>query len=235
MLFDIQFQTRTLKQKMKRFTRTQYGSTTARISARASERASRRSSALASRRFAVPYSIKPEFKSVDTDLAGAGNTTPTAIYLLNGLVPGTGSAQRIGRQVIIKSLELRFSFSGGAADSFWRYIVVLDKQANGAAPAITDLLVANALYSPKNLTYVRRFTILLDEIGSVETQATSESMKTFEKYKRINYVTEFNAGATGTVTDIATGSLYMFVFGSNAAGGNAFAISGSARLRFTDV
>lgn len=220
---------------MKRISRTPYSSTAARISARSSERASRRSSALASRRFAIPYTIKPEFKSVDTDLAGAGNTTPTAIYLLNGLVPGTGSAQRIGRQVSLRSLELRFSFSGGAADSFWRYIVLFDKQANAAAPAITDLLVANALYSPKNLTYARRFIILLDEIGSVETQANQGSMITFEKYKRLNYVTEFNAGTAGTIADIATGSLYLFVLGSNAAGGNAFAISGSARLRFTDV
>jgi len=126
------------------------------------------------------------------------------------------------------------SFSGGAIDSFTRFIVYYDKQCNGAAPAMTDLLLANSLYSPKSLANVRRFKILYDQLGQVELTGNDGSMVTYERYRRMNLRTEFNTGVAGTIADITTGSLYLVIMGSNAAGGNAFATAGSARVRYTD-
>lgn len=187
----------------------------------------------------------PEYKFIDVDgVASATSiplsndwTTPGATFLLNGLVPGSLATQRIGRKVNMKSLYIRAtvqlattSVRGGNI----RMIVFYDKQANGTAPAVTDLLVEDSFYSPNNLSNRDRFVVLADQVfDPIGTQA--DYQKSCVVYKKINLETMFNAGTAGTIADITSGSIYiMFAQSGTIATGNPTA-SWYSRIRYTDA
>ena len=55
-----------------------------------------------------------ELKYVDLGPVGLAFTEAGSLALLNGLAPGTGASQRIGKKVVIKSLQYRLSLDGGS-------------------------------------------------------------------------------------------------------------------------
>lgn len=157
--------------------------------------------------------------------------------LLNGLVPGSGANNRIGRKIVMKSVLIRYSVSlqatttgGGTA----RIMLVYDKQANAAAPGVTDLLLSNTFTSPNNISNKDRFVVLSDII--TESMSTQNNFSISGKfYKKLNLETMYNTGTAGTIADITTGSLYVFL-GNN--GGFSVAqpqITYETRIRFTDL
>ena len=81
------------------------------------------------------------------DLANNGTAMPDTgtLVLLNGLVPGTGATQRIGKKVTMKTLQCRISLGAGAAGTtpfqgMVRVMWIYDKQANAAAPTVASIL-----------------------------------------------------------------------------------------------
>lgn len=177
-----------------------------------------------------------EFKSVDTNVNTAADTTG-GVTLLNGMARGDDINQRQGRQVTLRSIELRLLSRvapGTGIDQRHRILIVYDRQTNGAAPAITDILSsANVLY-PRNLENRQRFRILFDRLHTLNASGEPGSGRIFKWYRRLNHPVTFNAGAAGTVADIQTGSLYAIVFGTEAPGGTAGIVSGIVRVRYSD-
>lgn len=103
-----------------------------------------------------------KFLDVNTGITvgGAAASTFGSGVLLNGLANGNDASSRIGRKVTIKSLYLRWSqlfIAGAGGAGSIRVLIVYDKQANAAAPAITDILLANDFHA---------LTISLTEIAS---------------------------------------------------------------------
>lgn len=163
-------------------------------------------------------------------------TTPGAVFLLNGIVPGSGADQRIGRVVTGKSIYVRGVFSMGATStsgSPLRILIVYDKQANATAFNTTDLLKQDDFRSGNNLSNRDRFTVIADMItpyiGSGDKVQTN-----FEIYKKLNLETQFNAGTAGSIGDITSGSIYiMFAhFGIATAGP---VVNWWSRYRYRDV
>lgn len=179
-----------------------------------------------------------ELKNIDvtsTTTLVAGQTTAT-VLLLNGVAQGTTATTRLGRRVTIKSLywlwqaELVSTTTGGAP---CRLLIVYDKQANATAPVSTDVVVADAIVNPNNLSNSRRFVTLFDEV--IEALGTGGPQSFMRKgYKKLNLPVEFNAGSAGTVGDIQTGSVYAFFW----QGGNIATTSPTnaffSRIRFSD-
>ena len=180
-----------------------------------------------------------ELKFIDTNASTAVtfavSTFATGV-LLNGCAQGSDATTRIGRKLVMKSLLLRYSWnmaSTSTGGSPVRIIVVYDKQANATAPAITDVLVADSFIGQNNLNNRDRFVILCDQI-SAPIGAQSDSSVGGVIYKKINLETMFNAGSAGTIGDITSGSVYLFVAQTAGIGIANPSFTWRARIRFQD-
>jgi len=167
-----------------------------------------------------------------TAAAGAG-----ASQLLNGLVPDSTATGRIGRRVLMKSLYIRVvtalqATSAGGAPI--RMLVVYDKQANAAAPAVTDVLATNEFVSINNISNRDRFVTLVDQV--IPTIGTgTEFAKSHVVYKKINLPVQFNAGTAGTIADVTSGSVYITFAQSGSITTAGPLITYYARVRYSDM
>lgn len=173
-----------------------------------------------------------ELKTIDTTTACEFSTTGT-IALINGVAQGTDFTTRVGRKFNMRSILLRarIGVGGTATASVWRMMLVYDKQANAAAPAITDILDSINTTSNNNLANRERFIVIMDKLGYVE--AAGRSQIPFKKYKRC--ALEVTNGGTGnTVGSIVTGSLWLVTTGQLVTGATAPVATVQTRIRFTD-
>lgn len=188
---------------------------------------------------------KGEWKYLDTTITGDMNTT-AGLYLLNGLAPGTAANQRVGMKVTIRSIELRCRMTTSpvtGVDQYVRMILVLDRQPNGAViGAVTDVLLAQSISSPRNLANRKRFKIMMDKqyamgsnLNAATTPSTLPNMRLVKKYIKRPIITEYNTGVAGTIADISTNSLYLMVFGTEVAGNTDTNLAGYIRIRYTDM
>lgn len=159
-----------------------------------------------------------------------------SVLLLNGVAQGTTANTRLGRRITMHSLLVKGTVqlaptTTGASPL--RLIVVYDSQANAAAPVATDVLLADVISAPMNLSNSRRFKILFDEVvGCIGTGGPQAAW--IERYVKLNHVVEFNTGSAGTIADIQTGSIYMLGY-NNGNFGTAFPTASiQTRIRFTD-
>lgn len=154
-----------------------------------------------------PLNRGPERKNFDFGLVAqalpisSAWTTPVAANIVR---VGTGSSNRIGREIHMKSVRLRFQ--SDAASVAVRCLLVYDKAGNNgsaAVPAITDILQADAFTSHSNLNNKDRFVTLIDTITdcSVNTQFADE-------YRKINLPAVYLSD-DGDIGDLATGTLIL--------------------------
>jgi len=175
-----------------------------------------------------------EFKSVDVTQNFAMNQTG-ALYLLNGIARGDDINERTGRQVILKSVELKcdnYITATTGVRQTQRVLVVYDSQTNATALTILQVLNAVTVISMKNLENRKRFQILLDK--TLDLMPSGDERQHWKWYKKLNHQVQFNNGDAATVADIVTGSLYFITIGSNVAGVNAGTSDITVRVRYTD-
>lgn len=178
-----------------------------------------------------------EFKSIYTAPASYASNTGTVVQLINGLTQGAGIGQRIGQEILMRSVQLNavsVATAGTGTDQRARILLVYDRQANGGAPAMTDVLESASEVAMRNLQNRKRFKILMDKCIHLNATGESDSEITWRFYRKLRHPVTFNAGNAGTVADIATGSMYLMFYGSNGAGATAGSCLLSARIRFTD-
>lgn len=184
--------------------------------------------------------VNTEFKYLDTDQTATFNITPSAIsskFLLNGLQHGDIAVTRNGESIRIKSIEINYSllFNATANYSHVRVLVVVDKQANAAAPALSDVLaqggtLSTNIYSPRNLYNKKRFFSLHDQTYVLNQDA--QPMVHNRYYRKMDMHTVYNGGDAGTIADITSNSIYVFIFSdesTNYPAGNLY-----GRIRFVD-
>lgn len=180
--------------------------------------------------------LAAEVKAIDTSYNLAADTTG-AVGLLNGAVPGTAFAERVGRLVQNLSLEINvYSFATPATgtDQTHRFMIVQDLQPNGAALTIANVLTAATVQDFPNLYYQHRFKILLDRKIYLNAAAETGTGKLWSWRCKLPFVTQYNNGTAGTVADIATNSIYCLAIGDVAAGNAAGVEHVHARVRFVD-
>lgn len=192
----------------------------------------------------------PELKYKDTTAVGAASGSGS-FALLNGLSLGTSAITRIGRVINMKSLHIKFEVVGApfsqspvAAMTTVRCMIIYDLQPNGSAPAVGDVLeVTTAGYqsvSSTALKYGSRFKILMDKRWKLNNQlASATTSYTFselfdEQYIKMNLKTQYANSNNGDITDIDTGSLYLFITSDADSAVDNGVLLFYARLRFTD-
>lgn len=214
--------------------------------ARATLRASGRTSAITpqGRFFGGRPKHIAEKKVIDVDPGNLNVTTTGTVTLINGVATGTDFTDRVGRKIIMRSVYVRgiiFPDDFSTLNSLARIMLVYDMQANGAAPAITDILKSATSVSQLNLNNRDRFRVLMDKqwvLGAIDNTATqsvagSPTVHALKKFTRLNHEVLFN-GTGATVASIATGALYLVTVGTQAAGAAATTTI-STRVRFEDA
>lgn len=191
--------------------------------------------------------VRGEWKFLDSSINQDINTT-AVLTLVNGLQPGNSASQRIGMKVSIKSMEIRLNVNVTPATGVSqvnRWFILLDRQANGAAPAaVTDYLVAQSSTAPRQLANRKRFKLITDKIyrlggvlngaGTGAQVAEGRMFKMYIKFRR-PIIVEYNAGVAGTIADISSNSLFFGTFGTEAPGNTDTNCTGYVRIRYTDL
>lgn len=189
---------------------------------------------------------KQEVKVFDTALSFNIDTT--------GEVPATGQLclvtvgdtlnNRDGAVIEVKSLQIRaqFTFTPAAAAtaSGVTYLyVMLDKQCNGAAAAVTDVMTsttfADAMPNVPNqyrFKTIRRIPLVFTAPAGVTTaynnvHAWIDEYIVFKKPIQIRYT-----ASAGAITDVASNNLFLMA-GASGAIDDLVTVTGTSRLRFT--
>ncbi len=124
------------------------------------------------------YISPPEhkFNDVTLDDAVVSTTGDWASAILQ-IPEGAGEEQRTGRKIVVKSIDWKLraqlpatSVPGQTSDLL-RMMVVLDKQANGAVPAVNDYLETADFQSFNNLANSFRFKTLWSGTYVLNAQA----------------------------------------------------------------
>lgn len=167
-------------------------------------------------------------------IAGATFSTP---FALTDIAQGTSASERIGRKLTIKSILVKWTASLAPTSiqgSPIRWMVVYDKQANGVAPAITDILLTDAFTSANNLSNRDRFVTIFDQIvDPVSVQGNYSCAGV--NFKALNLEQLYNAGTTGAIGSIASGSVYLMAAQTGSIGTAGPVFSAQVRIRYTDV
>lgn len=150
---------------------------------------------------------------VSTTDMSAGIIVPS----LNLVPQGTTDKTRIGNKINVVNLNMNFHFSQDDQTTLFfgngplRMIVYHDKQANGAAAVVTDILTTASILSFRNMDQVERFTILSDKLlNSPEVTAnvahTSNSVMYKRWAKKMNIPIHFSS-TTGAITELKSSNI----------------------------
>lgn len=204
------------------------------------------------------YRLNTKERKVYDNASSSIQVNSTGTFLLLACpTPGTDMNGRIGRKIVLKSLYVRgFVCTESSRNTsiddvivpstHCRMIIFVDCQPNGAAPAVTDLLVEATTSSQLNLNNRDRFKVLCDKQYAFDPlyfnnnatfamASASRQIYNVKKYKKLNIETIFNAGSAGTIADITSGALYMFWLGNQSAiGGIDNNAVVSTRCRYDD-
>lgn len=190
--------------------------------------------------FAAKSKLGPELKNIDetnTVALTAGSLQFSAAQDLNIISQGATAETRIGRKIVMTSLEIRWTWSlaiGAVGGSPLRILVVYDKQANAAAPAITDILATNSFLGLMNLANSERFVILVSQI--LEPISTGNNISVGGTiYRSMRLETVFNDTNGGTIGDIQTGSVTMWFAQDGQVTTANPTVGYNTRVRFEDA
>ncbi len=194
------------------------------------------------------YSNGGELKFHDVDLDDAVVASGgTVVASINLIAQGVTESTRVGRKCTIKSINWKYRFTLGEQDAVatpatadtLRIIMFIDKQANGATAAVTDLLESADVHSFRNLANSGRFVFLLDKViplnwrtlASDNAAVVSSAGVFYEQsfYKKCNLPVEFSA-TTGAITEIRSNNIGVLLL---SFGGTPGFVS-KIRLRFSD-
>jgi len=166
---------------------------------------------------------------------------PTVLSTGNYLQPvcsiteGTGATQRVGSQITVKSIHLRYipglvtwdevpSLDAPGSDLV-RVIVFHDKQCNGAAAGYTDVLQEASIVSFNNLFNKDRFRILHDrvtevnrEVGFAEKDGANFHGSELHKFEKASYDCNIPLrykDSSGGVSSLTSGSIGIMCISEN--------------------
>lgn len=185
-----------------------------------------------------------EMRGCDTSIAVAIGgvlatvTTNGAAILLNGVQRGTGSFNRLGRKITMKSLRVKADIActhiiqlanGDQHGNTLRMVVVYDRQTNGGAIPNYNLIFGQTdqagaetgnIYDSLRYDNTGRFAVLMDKVitsnpGSPGAAAASDLIQNrffCDEYIKLKNLETFFSDTQSpmTNTEIATGSLYIY-------------------------
>ncbi len=188
--------------------------------------------------------LKFNDKAIDDAVISQTGTITTSPCVIP---QGTLETERIGRKCTIRHFSWKYrldlpELDAGATppnSDIVRVIIYQDKQTNGAAPTVLDILQTADLTSHYQLVNKGRFNIFLDRTHDLNYTAMASdgagvvSTCSIEKYftfnKACNVTMEYS-GVTGNITTMKSNHIGVLVM---SATGNAGMVS-TVRVRYSD-
>lgn len=205
-----------------------------------------------------------ETKGVDASLALAPiiatTNTNGSIILANIVQSGTGSWNRIGKKITMKSLRLKgfinttitpTAVTFATSDNLVRMIIIYDRQTSGGALPTFDTMFGITdgagnescpdIYCPPRYDNMERFRVLKECIydtnaGIIMSGGTTNATTVrnyFDEYISLKGLDSVFLSTANPITsaDIASGGLYV-VFRAQNNGDTVSSVVGNARLRY---
>jgi len=178
---------------------------------------------------------------VDVAAASYAMDNAGTITHLSVIPQGASVSERVGKKVILKSLQFRGYVSNLTTAVFndCAILIVYDRRPTGVLPAVTDVLNTSSALSMNNdansgrFQIVRRFDFELIGNATLLTEGSAKSADYFVDLKSKPWVAK--ALGTGVIADVEEGALYAITVGVAAPGQTAAQLTGGYRLRFVDV
>jgi len=187
-----------------------------------------------------------DFNHVSAVVSSGGFISPS----INLIVQGTGENERVGRKITIKKINVRFTValgigSAGGGDVI-RCMLVLDKQCNGTAATVGQVLHDIEYDSFNNLSNKRRFRVLSDKFytlnhpagagsapADVVTNVFADDKKYEAVYKDVNVPIEFDqAGAPAvTIANVRSNNIFLLLHSRSGLG----LVKYKSRIRYSDA
>jgi len=204
------------------------------------------------------YSFKnqggTELNFVDTDISRAAPAPVLfqeagQVVLINGMKMGTDASTRIGRRIVVRSIEWKLTMTASDTQhntTHYRFAIVYDSQTNGATPSVADIwssaIVAASCppaVTPRNISNKARFQVLYDSglqklvgnnaivvTGGVAPydlnwhgNLTDATLQNHQGYLKVKKPVQYNSGDAGTIGDIQTGAIYFVAMGQHTGSG----------------
>lgn len=187
------------------------------------------------RRFTLTRTIRdiprPERKGIDgtfdvNPVPTAGSLSATFLNLSEGTLP----TQRIGRKITLRVIQIRGfvtlneSVVALNATDVIRIMVIHDKCANKAMPAITDILASATWRSFMNLSNVTRFRVLWTKFihldatagaGDGLTNCFTENTVFYSGYIKVN-IPVLYTGTGGGIANIVSSNVFALAITTRA-------------------
>lgn len=173
--------------------------------------------------------FKPEYKWMNTNIAGTAMTTVPSMHLMSGCIEGTGDLQRIGKQIQLTSIQFK-AYIYGPINTMCRICIVKQYSPNGVAPTWADIWQYNTVYSARNKLKIDQFKVLSDR---VYIPTTDNKYKEVEIYKRINDTQKYLTDASN-IAAIDKTAYWLGICSITDAGANNPTLTGQCQIRFTD-
>jgi len=160
---------------------------------------------------------------------------------LNLVEEGPAGYQRVGSRALFTSVEVEMVLNGLTASTVGtvRYMIVVDKQPNGAAFTIGELLQDNiagglTFQSGMNMASKNRFQIMRDAYVTID--AASGLVKHEKCFVKCRVPSDY-VGTTAAIGSITSGAIHLIVFAENISAGVGDKIelhTLRARVRYED-
>lgn len=173
--------------------------------------------------------------NIETKVAEATGTasisTTGAVTSCSLIAQGLDYGNRVGDSIKLQRIEFRVRWTvGTGTGTFCRVLLVRDLDGYGTKPGLTDVLQAVTVLSPKNYLNADRFSILYDELSTLnQSDTVSVSMYDSPHEGHIKYL-----GTTAADASSGKGSLYLMFLSNEAAGVTAPTVVLHSRIYYTD-
>ncbi len=197
-----------------------------------------------------PFGGELKFHDLDIDdaiVATAGTIAQDCCVIIP---QGVTESNRVGRKCVIRSINWRMQIGlaetdgGTSAPSpdIVRVILYLDKQTNGAAATVADILESADFQSFNNLANKGRFRTLMDRVYTVNLNAGGVGTVADQDWAATTMADSFflkcaipiewdNSAATGVLTSVRTNNIGVLTISQNGRCN----FGSKMRLRFSDT
>lgn len=181
--------------------------------------------------------------------------TNAGVQCLNLVAPGSGSWNRVGRSVHLRSLRIKAEVSilDNTPETLRgmgvRMLIVWDQQPAGdSLPVFSDIFglttqtgtESSTVLCPPRYDNMERFRVLRDEL--IDFNPTSDTTTSIvnniqiDRYIKLNNLQTNYKGQSdpSTIADISTGALYIIWRVTNTTSVASVSANSVARLRYTD-
>jgi len=165
---------------------------------------------------AIYRMLNVEDKYIDTGFSAAVTSGAWGSTVVNTMVQGTTASTRIGQSVKTVGIECRWTIITNSASTnpqFFRVVIFIDKQADGASPTFTNVYPLSVIGARVD-GYIEEFTVLYDKVVALSPNGSEACVESF--IRTLTFHTTF-VGNAGTIADIQTNALWIMWYSDQAA------------------